>query len=285
MKVSYDVYRCAPDGDVIRLSPGDGAYMQAHISPDGSRAVFWGGASGPPRLFLADTRAGTCAAVGPLGARHGVWTPDGERIVFAVEPDASERVEDIFAEHATGLPAQHVQLALCSMRPDGSDVREITAPDAQDQRPAVDPQGRRVAFVSTRDGGFAIWIADPATGTLRNTGIIGYRPWWSLDGRTLYCIGYPSLDRHQIHAIDLETGAVTPFAADDRGQTHGPFTDPGGDVLLVHSNRDGSWQLYELPLDDGAMRSCTPSAFRDRDCAHATRSADGTMTFDVLSRG
>lgn len=257
--------------------------MQAHVSPDGTRAVFWGERSGPPRIWIAHTATGEFAAIGPAGARHPVWHPDG-RIVFALEPSATEGVEDIFAATATGVPGQGVRVQLCAMRADGSDVVPLTDDVAQDQRPSVATDGRRVAFISDRGGTIGIWILDLETGNLEPTGVLGYRPWWSLDGSTIYHIGFPIPgQRHQIHAHRIGEGSSAPFDADDTGLTHGPFADPSGDGLLVHSNRHGHWQIYALPLDGTPMSSCTPDAFADIPTGHATRSADGTMTFDAMT--
>jgi Tol biopolymer transport system component len=276
-----DVYVQRPDGSTERLSPGGGAFMQAHVSPDGTRALFWGERSGPPRIWLADTRTGDVTSIGPQGARHPVWHPDG-RIVFALEPAATDTVEQIFATNATGVPAPEARLQLCVMRDDGSDVVPLTDTSAQDQRPAVDPDARRVAFVSNRGGGIGIWTLDLDDGRLEPTGVLGYRPWWSLDGTTIFHIGFPEPGRrHQIHALRVGETASAPFDADDTGLTHGPFADPSGDRLLVHSDRSGRWQIHELPLDGSPMRSCTPDAFTDTPCAHATRAPDGTMTFDA----
>lgn len=277
-----DVYVSRSDGSIDRLSPGDGAFMQAHIASNGARAVFWGERSGPPRIWLADTATGEVSPIGPPGARHPVWHPDG-RIVFSLEPAASETVEQIFAATATGVPATDARLQICVMRDDGSDVIALTDGAAQDQRPVVDPDARRIAFVSNRGGPIAIWILDLYENAAESTGVAGYRPWWSLDGTTIFHIAFPVPGkRHQIHALRVGEAASVAFDADDSGITHGPYADPFGDRLLVHSDRSGRWQIYELPLDGSAMRSCTPPAFTDIPCAHATRTLDGTMTFDAL---
>ena len=257
--------------------------MQAHISPDGRRAVFWGERTGPPRIWLADTATTEVAPIGPSGARHPVWHPDG-RIVFALEPSATETVEQIFAATATGVPGAGVRVQLCAMRDDGSDVVQLTDDVAQDQRPAVSQDGRRIAFISNREGPIGIWLLDLDEPSLEPTGVLGYRPWWSLDGNTIFHIGFPIPgQRHQIHAWRIGDAASVPIAADDTGLTHGPFADPSGDRLLVHSNRTGHWQIYELPLDASPMRSCTPAAFTDKPTGHGTRAADGTMTFDAMT--
>ena len=51
MGFSADVYAWFPYGKVQRISPGDGIYYQACIHPEGTHAVFYGGASGPVRVW------------------------------------------------------------------------------------------------------------------------------------------------------------------------------------------------------------------------------------------
>ncbi len=73
------------------------------------------------------------------------------------------------------------------MHPDGSNVERLTADAAYDDQAAFSPDGRQIAFVSTRAMGFAnLWILDLATRKARalTTGRGGdFRPAWSPDGR------------------------------------------------------------------------------------------------------
>jgi Tol biopolymer transport system component len=73
------------------------------------------------------------------------------------------------------------------MHPDGSDVERLTADAAYDDQAAFSPDGRQIAFVSTRAAGFAnLWVLDLATRKARalTTGRGGdFRPAWSPDGR------------------------------------------------------------------------------------------------------
>ncbi len=72
------------------------------------------------------------------------------------------------------------------MHPDGSGVERLTNDPAFDDQGALSPDGRTLAFVSTRGGGTAdIWLMDVASKTYRNltkhrSG--NFRPAWSPDG-------------------------------------------------------------------------------------------------------
>lgn len=49
----------------------------------------------------------------------------------------------------------------------------------------------------------------------------------------------------------------------------------------MHSNRDGLWRLWELPLDGSPTVRLDPPGFGDRPRGHATRSEDGVIVFDA----
>ena len=72
------------------------------------------------------------------------------------------------------------------MHPDGSGVERLTDDPAFDDQGALSPDGRTLAFVSTRGGGTTdIWLMDVASKTYRNltkhhSG--NFRPAWSPDG-------------------------------------------------------------------------------------------------------
>ena len=77
-----------------------------------------------------------------------MWTPDGARLVYTATPQ--------------GGPSQ-----LVSVRADGTDPRPLTSSTGGNRAPDVSPDGRRVAFVSTRDGNPEIYEVDLGGGETR----------------------------------------------------------------------------------------------------------------------
>ena len=47
-----------------------------------------------------------------------------------------------------------------TVRPNGSNVRQLTSNDAGDFRPDWSPDSRRVTFTSDRDGDFEVYVMD-----------------------------------------------------------------------------------------------------------------------------
>ncbi len=287
----FDVYSWLPGSDPVCISPGDGAYFQSTIHPNGENAVFWGGESGPPRIWRADLDGNDCEPLTPAdsGARHPSYCLDGERIVYVSDcgvKQTSETVGMIFHDAPSGSVRRDLILHIYSMKPDGSDVRQLTDGPVQDLRPSLSPDGKTVCFVSIRGGSTGLWLA-PADGGERPRKLqipfTVYRPAWSPDGTRIYGFAAISNERHQVGWVCPRSGAWTPLANDDIGVTHSPFPDPHGERLLVHSNRAGRWGLYELKLDgETPPTPLTPHGFENLICVHPNRARNGAMTFDSI---
>jgi TolB protein len=95
------------------------------------------------------------------------WAPDGASIVFTSERDGSA---DLFR-----------------VKPDGTGLERLTDDPAYDDQAAFSADGRQLAFVSSRQGGFAhLWTMDLQTrrATPLTSGRGGdFRPSWSPDGK------------------------------------------------------------------------------------------------------
>ncbi len=281
-----EIFAQLPDGRVERVSPVQGSYFQPCVHPEGKAAVFYGGESGVPRLLRVDLTTRALEALTPprWSARHPVYSWDGSLLAFASDGGASPGAERIERMSAQGFPPAHLTSNLFVMHTDGHGLRRITHGPCQDQRPCFSPDGETLVFVSNRSGAMRLWSV-PVRGhgeprMLQQRGW-GYRPWFSVDGEEIFFFS-GTRDRHQVWRMPRGGGEAVPLENDDRGLTHGPFADPGGEHLLVHSNRDGAYRLYELPLDGSPMRLCQPPGFGV--AAHATRARNGVVVFDAPRR-
>ena len=128
---------------------------------------------GPVRigLFIGDADGRNERALLPADSLDYTpsFTVDGKWIVFTSERHGSA---DIFRVH-----------------PDGSGLEQLTDDPAFDDQGALSPDGSMLAFVSTREGGFAnVWLRDLSSpgGRARpiaKTNAGSFRPSWSPDGK------------------------------------------------------------------------------------------------------
>ncbi len=290
MKRGAAVHLQLPDGSIQRISPDDGLFYQASISRSGHEVVFYGARSGFPRLWRFETGA---LRIEPLtsaeyGSRHPSFDWQGNRLTFASDRSSTVQGETV---EKMSLSTSHVkagvQMHIYVCNADGSGVAQVTEGPYLDHRPSFSPDGRWIAFASTRSGQTEIWrvpvdgSADPVPVT---TGVQAFRPWFTPDGASILAYG-PDGDRHRIWRINVETGNRTRVGSDDKGNTHGPFVQPGCEErVLAHSTREGSWGLWEFPLEGSEPPTCvTPAGFES--AAHGTRSENGALAFDVVAVG
>ena len=289
-----DVYAWFPDGRVKKVSAGDGIYVHPCVHPEGGDVIFYGAVFDmPPRILKANLVNGEITALTPAGlaSDNAVYSWDGKKIVFCSDR-ASGRKPASIEDVAKFPPPEDGIINIFIMDANGQNVRQLTSGPYQDQRPCFSPDGKTIAFVSNRGsskGEFRLWslavegnitrMADAKKPKLMNRDVLAYRPWWSKDGKSIYF--FTDVDgRQRICQIPAEGGEFTTFANDDKGNSRGPFADPGSDVLLMHSTRDGIWKIWELPLDGvSEPRLLQPPGFPK--ATHPTRAKSGVITFDV----
>lgn len=281
-----DVFWWEPDGRVVRVSPGDGIYCMACIHPDGDHVVFWGGSTGRPRLWIADA-SGSAAPLtdGIRSARFPAYSADGRSLAYARSSHESETMERLRNQSSTMRPDAEARMSIVVRQGASGREHDITDGAYLDERPALSPDGKLVAFISNRRNLNGLWVASTDGLTRPRPLIVDrgvYRPWWSVDGERIFFFTFGQ--RHQVHYVAAAGGAPVALANDDRGFTHGPYADPGGSHLIVHSTREGDerpnlWALFELPLGGGQPRRLMPAGHERG--AHGTRARNGVVTFDV----
>jgi TolB protein len=279
-----NVYIQFPNGDLKNISPSkEGIYYQADINRDGTQVVFFGNDTGSPRVWRYDFSKESPVPITPkeVNARHPVFSYDGKHIAFSADFGIDQERERMEFMHRSGKPPKNLTFNIFTMDTEGGNRKQITFGQYQDQRPAFSPDGKKLAFISNRSGENRIWIVSSDGSSkprpLQMSGH-GYRPRFSLDGKKIYFFTGTNR-RNQICVLDLDSKKIIPLKNDDKGFSHGPFADYNQKVLLMHSNRSGKWQLFELPLNGGPPRSIQPSQFEE--ALHATRSINGILAFDV----
>jgi dipeptidyl aminopeptidase/acylaminoacyl peptidase len=295
-----DIYVWFPGTEARRLSPAEGAYYQACVSPDGSAAIFAGAAVGPPRVWRTEFASHETRPLTPpdSAAFLATYSWDASQITFSSDRDhglPSIEVQDTFDPRLyrpATLGEDHRDFSLYVMDADGGNVRRITEGPYRDLRGSFSPDGKWIVFYSNRSPYGPLWIVDskgaeePRRIRLEGKSWQAFRPWFSADGREVWFFAWEMRgdSRKRVLKVSVEGGVPEPLAWDDRGTTQGPFVDPSGEFLLLHNDRTGLPALWEIPLQGGEPRMLQPPLPHSpaaRKIMHPTRSRNGVMTFDV----
>lgn len=191
----------------------------------------------------SDLRRLTDFASQDAWASHPYWSSDGRAIAFNVIWRGDER--------------HRSEIYLMSR--DGSHLRPLTrTPSGRSSWHATwAPDGKRVAFVSDRDGSPDIYVIDlDGTRLERLTVTSGdaRNPDWSPDGRRI-AFDTKRDGHEEIYILDLASrkahavGSTPP----DKGSWT-PAWSPDGRQIAFGSNRDGAYELYVMDADGSNIR-------------------------------
>jgi TolB protein len=177
------------------------------------------------------------------------WAPDGRRLAFVSDRDGDDEIY--------------------VMRADGSGVRQLThnnlSPDgglAGDFAPAWSPDGRRIAFSSTRSGGAPeIWVMRADGSQLRRltrTAIFvgDYTPRWSPDGCWIAFssdrAGHESSEIYRMRPDGSNVQRLTPTA--DGVDETAPDWSPDGRHISYSADPLGQQDLFVMNADGSGAR-------------------------------
>jgi TolB protein len=186
----------ASGGTPIRIVPESIPVLrggQPKWSPDGSRIAFKEG----PNLWVLDVSTGRFDRVFSEQGKIPIptcWSPDGDEIYVylrdAENPDASIWAVSVTGEGRRQLTFEGEEVPrYADLSPDGSLLAvvwcegracdlwvmpsaggnrvQITSHPDYDDGPSWSPDGKRIAFISTRSGNFDIWTVEVDVESLR----------------------------------------------------------------------------------------------------------------------
>ncbi len=239
------------DGDganMTRISRGTGIATSPTWSADGSRVAFtelrdYGG------VIIIQNLA--------TGSRQTVPTTTGAGMGLtpAISPQGTELMFAWSTDRGTDIYRADVARMCC--------VLALTASGklADNMSPAYSPDGRRVAFMSTRPGRPQIYVMDqdganqralvPFDGT--DTGA-SFAPDWSPDGERV-AFHRDIAGGRQVMVYDFASGRAT--AVTSVGRNEDPSWAPDSRHLVFRSTRSAGEQLWVLDLESGMTRQLT----------------------------
>jgi Tol biopolymer transport system component len=221
----------------------DGCHLVYSAGIDGLRTYLWRVSIFPPGPSerIADTG---------FNARHPAVSRSGDRLAFSEQ----NRDVDIW-KYADGK------------------IEPFLASTAYEWDPSFSPDGKKVAFCSSRSGEMEIWVCDRDGGKLvQLTDRLGrgqYSPAWSPDGKR---VAFASRGK------DGKSGI---YVVDGAGGQPRRLTPPQYDALAPTWSRDGKWiyfarsdlariDIWRMPDGGGECTEIT-----DHGGYHAVESPDG----------
>ncbi len=138
----------------------------------------------------------------------------------------------------------------------GGEATRLTTARGIDTQPAWSPNGRQIAFTSSRSGSPQIYLMDADGSNVRRLTFGGHfydEAAWSYDGTRLVCTTRVD-GRFQLATIDTVSGQETILPGP--GNNESPSFSPDGSMLAFASDRTGTQQIY-ITDADGVPRQLT----------------------------
>jgi len=283
------------------------------LSPDGRALAFVRGTNAESHLYVLALSHDLKSAGEPrrLPSRPGAnfisspaWTADGREIIFSSieaavrkglwrlaesgtrEPERVAFVGDNSDSPAIARQGRRLaytvatfdsnlwRVTLTGGLPTGQPTRLIASTMA-DTNPQYSPDGKKVAFASTRSGSMEIWTSD-ADGTnavqVSSFGSHSGTPRWSADSRRIVFDSNTG-GRFQIYVVDA-SGGVPRRLTDTPNNEATPSFSRDGRRIYFSSLRTGRWEVWSM-ADDGGQ----PVQVTQTGGFAPLESADGQMLY------
>jgi len=176
-----------------------------------------------------------------------VWSPDGKRLAFSfVKVSPNQGDIEVYLVGADGKNLTPLAVTAGKL--------------SHEESPCWSPDGKHVAFSSTRDGNQELYVmaADGHTGDprrLTSDPALDAHPAWSPDGRQI-AFATNRWGDLELALFDLES-EQTVRLTHSSGLDDYPAWSPDGRRIAFTSNRDGNLEIYICNRDGSSPRNLT----------------------------
>jgi Tol biopolymer transport system component len=239
----YTVLESPVQMRLVRLKLGDKAPVNLHpdattsefeitYTADGNSYAFVQ-SKGNLNLKLIIRDAGGKESVfdpgaGFAGVRRPSFHPKGERVCFAIPTNTGQE--------------------LASVGRDGKDRITLTTGGINNW-PAYSPDGKRIAFCSSRDGDFDLYVMNSdGTDVKRVIRLAGMqaRPAWSPDGKRL-AFTWNRDGNYDIHIVNVDGSGLTRVTDSPERDDYATWHPDGRSIVFV-GERNGKFDLYRVEI-------------------------------------
>ena len=190
--LAYTTYRPSPDivvsfiyqGLLQNPTKGVGTNYIPVFSPDGTRIAFMSGRDGNPEIYVMNVDGSNLRRLTnhPAGDGTPTWSPNGAQLAFVSDRTGTPQIymmaadgsnvrrlttNESWADQPTWSPAPFNDIAYAARTGPAFDIkiydlatgqtRQITMGEGSNERPSYSPNGRHLAFTSTRNGGSQVF--------------------------------------------------------------------------------------------------------------------------------
>lgn len=256
--------------EAVRRAPGLRQAPQEATSPRATRRLDWVALA----LWML--------AVALVAAIAWVWRSRETRVLWTATPTPVEVGAGVRFTPPPPLPTPQrgvipgsiVYIAKASpedkwaiyrMRADGTDPVRLTHNDANDTAPVVSPDGRRIAFISDRDGNREVYVMSADGSDQQNLTrhpAEDWTPTWSPDGKRIAFASFRD-GNWELYVMDAD-GANVRRLTRHPAADYSPAWSPDGSRLAFVSDRDRNLEIYILEIEGGAVTRFTNDPATDQ---------------------
>jgi Tol biopolymer transport system component len=241
--IDQDGYVASVDGDMRALAVN--GIVRYDPVPAGPHLVSLQGLASNCTVTGANPRTVTVTTGTSVQSRFDVACAPEQRITFESDRDGD--------------------FEIFSMRPDGSDVRQLTTNGVDDVDPDWSPDGTRIAFVRGGD----IWVMN-ADGSNEHAVVVRAQddddPDWSPDGTRIVFESDAVDGTREIFVMTANGGNVQQLT-DAAGESRKPHFSPNGANIVFVSDRFGNGDIFTMIADGTLETRLTTHASPDYDPA------------------